>query len=223
MSIITLDYLKTQLGITGTSEDALLTQLLDQVTSIIENETHRKFSGVTTTEYYDGDGTDRLVLRNTPVQSITSIYEDVDGYAGAGDSPFGADTLLTAGEDYVLDTQDGTASNSGIVYRINGVWRRSASHRQDSVGPHVVPYASPSRGSIKVTYTYGYSTVPDEIKLAAANLVGSLRRSAKLGKPINSFSLDYFSVQLEGSSASEASAALESTNRILARYRKPVF
>lgn len=77
-----------------------------------------------------------LALRNIPVRSITSIYEDDDGYFGDGPSAFAAGSLLTAGSDYYLSREKAGISWTGHVYRIATGWCS-------------VP------GSIKVTYVAG--------------------------------------------------------------------
>ena len=80
-----------------------------------------------------------LVLDNLPVRSITSIYEDSNGYFGQVSGAFDASTLLVAGEDYFLITERTGFSQSGQVVRRSGSWSRSP-------------------GSIKATYSAGYTT-----------------------------------------------------------------
>ena len=212
MALTDVATIKTQLGITDSSEDALLAQLLAQVESVIANETHRVFESATYTEYLHGNGTRKLVLGHTPVTSITAIYEDVEGWYGVPTDSFDSATLLVPGEDYVLDVNDGTQSTTGIVWRINANWQNTTLVAHKAVAPQL----DDQPGSIKVTYVAGYTTIPKDLELAAINMVAALRKSAKLGKPIAGFSLDYFSVQFGTDSA------LDSAVKIVRRYREPV-
>lgn len=65
----------------------------------------------------------RLQLPSMYVKTITSINEDQNALAGYGSSDFSATTLLTAGSDYFLEKDDGSAySWSGGVMRVGRNW-----------------------------------------------------------------------------------------------------
>lgn len=81
----------------------------------------------------------RLQLPSMYVTSITSIYENQSAVGGAGSSDFGSAALLTAGTDYYLEKDQGSAASwSGGVIRIGTSW-------------------SSIPGTIKVTYVSGFT------------------------------------------------------------------
>lgn len=80
---------------------------------------------------------DRLQLKQSPVRSVLSVYEDPTAYGGQADGSFPESSLLLPGKDYYLDIDDSGFSTSGQLIRI-GVW-------------------SGMPRSIKVTYVAGYT------------------------------------------------------------------
>ena len=152
------------------------------------------------------------LLRHTPVTSITANYEDVEGWYGAPTDSFDRPRCLCPERITSWTLNDGTQSATGIVWRINANWQNTTlvSHKA------VAPQLDDQPGSIEVTYLAGYTTIPKDLELAAINMVAALRKSAKLGKPIARFSLDYSSVQFGTDSA------LDWAVKIVRRYREPV-
>lgn len=193
MAITTISAFKTHAGISGSAEDAFLTQILLQVEASLQRHIGRQIEAATVTEYYDGDGTNSLWLRRTPVQSITSVYQDEDARYASADSPFPASTLLTAGTDYALrvdqPTGGATASMCGRLYRIGTVWSRPFARRGDLL----VSSPGDPIGNIKVTYVAGWSSVPADIVLAVHQMLGQIRMQRSAGGPLQSESLDYWS------------------------------
>lgn len=184
-NLTTLDKQKTFLEIPAddTSRDAVLQLLLDEVSGLVEEFCGRAFGTAEYTEFYSGDNTPVLVLRERPVTAIISLWEDEDGYWGQGPDPFDAGTLLVAGENYALerDQADGS-SRSGIVYRINGVWSRPfrvAAGNLSASAPH-------GTGNIKVRYTAGYGAVPGTVQLATQMAVARIWRMGKFGGLVQS-------------------------------------
>ncbi|MFF8980181.1 head-tail connector protein [Streptomyces cellulosae] len=78
MALLTLDEAKAQLNITGTAEDAELQAYVNAVTPVIE-----RFVGPVepreVTEAHDGGVRPVLVLRQTPVLSLTSVASVLTG------------------------------------------------------------------------------------------------------------------------------------------------
>jgi uncharacterized phiE125 gp8 family phage protein len=64
---------------TNTTDDALLTRLLISVSGAFESLTGRKFAVATYTDTRNGNGSNRIIPKHYPVQSITSLT--VDGTA----------------------------------------------------------------------------------------------------------------------------------------------
>jgi len=74
-ALTTLDAVKALLGITGSSDDAVLTHLINAATDWIERVTgQRRFKQTThTNELFDGNGSHNLFTRNYPNVSITLL------------------------------------------------------------------------------------------------------------------------------------------------------
>jgi hypothetical protein len=98
-----------------------------------------------------------LILREIPVRSVTSIYENPGAYTVAGGT--WPTTSLLPTNSYFLDTLDGDMSWTGHVYRQNGLWSTQAR-------------------CVKVTYVAGLTAEEitasrSEIKLAVIRAVTS--------------------------------------------------
>ena len=79
-----------------------------------------------------------LQLRHLPVRSVSQVLVDPVGGFGQKSGSFGAGTAWTAGDDYFIKLEQAGISSEGVLYALTG-W---------PVEP----------GSIKVTYTSGYTT-----------------------------------------------------------------
>ena len=147
MALFTLAEVKTYLNISDTSEDYYLQTLVDMVDAYVKKYTMRNLEETTyTKELYDGPGTNSLVLRNYPIISVTEVLEMTDEVE-----------VATVSERF-NDADDGyfvLNDREGILYR-DIPWTRR-------------------RGSIEVTYSAGYSTIPDDLKWACFAIVEYLR------------------------------------------------
>lgn len=211
--------IKTLLGISDTSLDDVIDLLIPQADAIIKGYLKREIEEATYTEYYSGTGDQTLILKQTPVQSITSVNEDRDGFYGDGTDAFPASTLLVEGTDYVLRKDDASAtevSKSGILYRINSAWPRPYSRKRGQIA------SSPgiAMGNIKVVYVAGWETVPADITFAANKLVTSMLQSLDAGGRLESESIEDYSYTLAG--VEDESKMLDSVKGSLARYKKVV-
>lgn len=151
--IITLAVAKDYVGVTGTSEDTQITQLVNDAGAAMAAHCNRLLEAAAITEYLDGDGTAMLFLRE-PADSITSIHLD-------GTRAWGASTLISSG-DYIHHTgRDGTGRS---VEYLDNVW---------SLGQR----------NIKVVYDGGYAAMPDDIERACrvqvARMYSEWKRAAK--------------------------------------------
>ncbi len=77
MGLTTVANVKAYLGITGSTDDALIENLIDRVTDFIKRYCNREFTKSNYDEYYDGNGTGCLFLPNYPVVSVASL--EIDG------------------------------------------------------------------------------------------------------------------------------------------------
>lgn len=186
--LTTLEKVKLFRGISNldTTQDSFITQVIPYVSSLIADNLNRPFFLASNpanplVQFYNGNGTSQMVLRLWPVQSITEIRLNDEGYWGEVAGSFGTATLLTQGQDYALrlDGVDGSFSKSGIVYRINMVW-----DTQYARGPLMLAYyPTDGRGNIKVTYTYGFDKIPPDLEWVANMAVTRMMQTAQNGYP----------------------------------------
>lgn len=168
------------------------------------------------TEFYSGNGTSKLLLDHTPVQSITSVYEDEAGYFGEPAGAFASTTLLTAGTDYVLkrdEASESNVSNSGIVLRLNQLWKRPTARVQGLL----TSAAGDAMGNIKVAYVAGYLRLLGDVALAANQFVAMLARSAADGTPMQREKYDYYEYQML--EPDKEAKALNSVKHLLRSYK----
>lgn len=183
--LCTLTEAKLFQSITTDDQDEQQSLYVDLVSNWIETEIGRKIALATYTEYYSGGDID-LLTRQRPVQSVTSIHLDSNGFYGTGGGGFAANTLLTAGEDYALipDEPGQTWSKSGRIR-----WRgQSAGDGAWGWGNFLSVGGLLSRdvgrrrgwpcgqGNIKVVYAAGWteSQVPTDLKMGALQFIQTL-------------------------------------------------
>lgn len=176
--LTSLEYVKLVLGISTSSQDAQLSALLEAADAAVKRFTGFYIERRTNTEFYSGQNTKFIVLRQVPVYSITSVYLDDAGYYGQG-TGFGSETLLTAGTDYDLRLDsDETFSESGTLIRIGTIWPMV---NQVTAYGKLTAELGPNLGNIKVTYVSGHTTVASNIQLATAMLVARYLTTAPGG------------------------------------------
>lgn len=124
-----------------TDHDTLIQDLITQKSKEISVYCGRTFATTTHTEQYDGRGESVLIVNNYPIQSITSIYDDVD-------RSFSASTLIDS-SNYVCTNED---ANGGMI-------------RGDGI------IFSKGVKNIKVIYSAGYDTIPQDLVYACEKLV----------------------------------------------------
>ena len=104
MSLTTLANVKTFKNITASEHDVELLRLIPAVDAFVNQHCVRTIEQATVTEKHSSrKGQSRLILKQPPVASITSIHDDPDRVYGSG-------TILTANTDYVLENPE-----AGIV------------------------------------------------------------------------------------------------------------
>lgn len=152
--LCSLSDLKSYLLITTTSKDAILQPIKDSVEAFIKQYTGRDLLVPASPyiEYYDGDGSAKLILNQRPIISIASIYVDPARL-------FQGNTLIPSYDITTFSLQDGTpavdqkAANAGVVELYYYRFLRG-------------------RKNVQVTYLAGYATVPADlahaVKLIAA-------------------------------------------------------
>lgn len=222
MALISRALVKVHLGISAgdTSQDELLDQLIAQADAIIKGELQRDIEQATYTEFHAGTGDRELILRNYPVQSITSLYCDPGAYYGEASGAFAASTLLVAGTDYALlrdANSTGTIqSKTGIVMRLNGAWPAMSQGGSGLLSSGIVN----GIGNIKITYVAGYpsGSVPKGIEWAGLQLVSEMNRTRKFGGAVSQESYDYYAVTF--ANAAENSELMSGIRRSLAPHKR---
>ena len=224
MLLTDLRELKTYLDIDAgdTSEDKKLLFLVEHVSSWIEEVIDRPgLSFKSRTEYYNGSGTQKMLLRSRPVYTSPTITCLVDeaGYFGSASGSFASTTALVYGTDFCLqiDQEDGT-SRSGILARINDTWPKPQVRQYGWLSPFIWS----SQGNVKVTYTAGYTVdnLPSVFRLAINLLIARLRYILPIGYEMNSESYEERSISL---ALSEKDKLLGLIRPMLLPYRNWTF
>ena len=75
MALTTLMSVKTQGGIptSDTSRDGQIRILIDGITSLVKQQLNREIESAKYTDYYSGDGSPFLLLRQYPVTSVSLV------------------------------------------------------------------------------------------------------------------------------------------------------
>jgi len=156
MAVDIMAEVKTALIISGTDDDALLTQLQVAAQAFIEQFCGRSFTGGTHVELHYG-GLQLVFLRNYPVNAVVSLKVDAT-------SEFPADSLRSA-SSYVVHGERGVVENRDgpFVPALPG-W---------VLGPTHFPQA------VRVEYTTVTEAVPAPILRAQYELIGHWYRQAK--------------------------------------------
>jgi hypothetical protein len=88
--LTTLPAVKQWLGLTSTSDDALLTRMISAYSQHLQQWISRDLLSASYVEYYDGNGGNRLITPNYPVTAVSAVYVDgvsipaASGVTGAG-------------------------------------------------------------------------------------------------------------------------------------------
>lgn len=146
--LTTLADVKAWAKISNTTDDQLLQRLITAASTGIVNVLNR--GDIFSRQYierYDGNGSQRLMLRQWPVTALSAL--SIDGVSIA------AQTSYPLGTGYLLTPWDGIGSGSPCFLDVFG-------------------YAfNKGRQNISVTYTAGYQTsaIPDDLAQACIELV----------------------------------------------------
>lgn len=219
MALTTRANIKTLIGVSDTSLDDVIDLLIPQADAMIKGYLKRDIEQATYTDFYSGTGNRILTLNQVPVQSVTSVHLDSDGYYGDGTDAFPASSVLVEGTDFVLRKDDNTAtelSKSGILYRIGNAWLKPNAR----YGSQLSSSPGLAMGNIKVVYVAGWATVPADIQFAANKLVTSMIESRSKSGRLQSENIEDYSYTLV--SAEEEAQALDSVKGSLTRYKRIV-
>lgn len=154
----TLNSVKSHLhiGISDTHCDEFLESLINIAYKRIERHIGRQVKEKQYTEYYNGDGTNRLVLRRWPVTSVTSVKM----------GPYGDITNMVdvSNLDYFIDLDPD--SSIGVI---------EIAQSMNSISPS---YFEIGIRNVRVVYNAGWTVVPNDLKHALNMHVAWLFRRA---------------------------------------------
>lgn len=146
--LITIDDYKEIKGIQSEKEDLKLEALVASVSQLVKTYCGNSivdFYSFHKTEFIDITyQTHVITLTETPVRTITSV-EERSGYSSAYTA------LTTASYEYYLNTEN------DCLYRTTS----TAPYKNWPLGP----------GAVKVVYTAGYESTPEDLKLAVYDLI----------------------------------------------------
>lgn len=148
-NLISLSEFKKYKGITSTTQDGKLTELISSVSEFIKSYCGRTFIDYSETakvEYFDGSSNYEVYLSEFPIISVSSVETSTDGGVTY--------TALTENTDYFVDNERDTILTNDGNYFVS---------------------SSIAFKSLKVTYTGGFVLVPEELKLACAELIDKYR------------------------------------------------
>lgn len=140
--LVTAAEVKTYLGITGSTHDTLIDELIDITSEFIEDYCGTHFSSTAVTDKIDG-GVEFLLTTKAPIVSITSITDNED-----------STTVATTDYDFYAE--------SGRIYRESDA----------VLFPSNKPTWYLGRQRFTVVYQAGYSAVPEAVKWVAYEMIG---------------------------------------------------
>lgn len=144
-----LDKVKNELGISGAGDDAMLTELIVDVTQILQEYCQRIFATQTYRETVPGYGGTNLVLSVIPIISITQILRDTSAIT-----------------DFTVIEPE-----AGILWRQSG-WGWSIQFAGNTLVAH--PYPNSEKYEYAVDYVAGY-VMPEAV---SPNLPRGVERAA---------------------------------------------
>jgi hypothetical protein len=156
MPLETLVNIKSNLGVSTSADDTLLSQMQAEADAYIQTFCGRAFGGGTFTEYHPG-GARLAFLSNFPVDALTSVHVDVE-------RQYTSDTLMSTSR-YVL------YPGRGVIESLDGAFVPSLP------GWRVSEDAFPD--AVRVAYATPTGSVPGTILRAYSELIGHWYRTAK--------------------------------------------
>ena len=188
MALVKVTEVKDWIKIAGSDDDAVITQILDSALNRVEEYLNFTLETNTyTAEKYDGTGTNKLVLYQFPVTSITTL-EVYDGLDSDGAEVWDTWAQNTDYDRLVV------VKGGGYIY-LDGAW---------------FPYGNQN---IRMTYVAGWSTttVPEKIIKAILDLCYIYYHAIRSDKSLNKTS----DVRQIGSGSSTITYDTEAEKKIL--------
>lgn len=185
MAIITANDWMAWSGTTVTgAELTSLTAICSQVDSAIKARLNRTLESASYTLVLDAPATNPLIMSRWAPIAVSGFTLYYNANAQGDSSEFTTDDELTMYSDYMLDLgpDNLTHSLSGLVVNLKGAWGVQGWRPNYSIAFQTVGIP----GSIKVTFTGGYTTIPPAIVEAACLAVSKIRRMRQAGTGVQS-------------------------------------
>jgi hypothetical protein len=163
IDLVTLAQYKAYAGISSTTQDAAISAVIPRVSALVKSICRRTFvDWVDDSKVENFKGGDQFVLQETPVLQVQSVEYSLD---------YGATySEMTEFVDYALDLE-----NDSIVPL--QTWGYQPDY-WDGVVKRVGTPTFPKRvNGYRVTYTAGYETLPEDLKLALLDLINYYMRN----------------------------------------------
>lgn len=144
--LVTLRDYKTYKDISTDDKNTQLRDIISHVSALTKEYCGMTFNDYITSdkvEYFDGKNNTSVFLSEMPIISVTHVKTSDDGGV--------TQTVLTANEDYFIDT------NLGVI--------------QTGTDITFIPSAYISFKSLEISYKAGYTTIPEALKLVVMDLV----------------------------------------------------
>lgn len=120
-ALVTMAQTKLFMKITTGGDDSIIESFINKASIWANEYTGRYLLSRTVTDYYDGDGTGTLLLKQYPVTSITNIYDDVDRAFG-GNTAIAAANMVINADDGIVRLYKGSVSFSKGLQNIKAVY-----------------------------------------------------------------------------------------------------
>lgn len=182
MAYLNIETFKQFIGVpvATTTNDQLFSLILTGIEQAIDTWCGWPLALATVTEYYSGDGTPDLRLDRYPLNAaadVAGVWEDWNGNWGQTSGSFNATTsLLTLGTDYAVKVEG--VSKRPVLVRLFAVWPYLNRY---PVG-RLSPLLGESQGTVKVTYSAGFTTqAPADVISAAYAEAAAIWASRRIG------------------------------------------
>lgn len=204
-ALTTVARAKTFLGISGSGDDTLIERLVDAVTDFIEGFCDRRFlKTVYSNEVYDGNGSNKMLLKQYPVVSgETFVLERRDAFNNRNAwSAISSQAYFVKEDRGIIEYVGGYISEGGVFIRAPQHYRVSytAGYAFDNATP----------GATLESVGIG------DLEYAVWKLIGKAYNNRKLSSNVQTEKLGDYSITLR----KEAMADPE-INSILMKYRRP--
>jgi len=169
MGLVTVSEVRGYIGIQQEEYDDTTVQLMiDAITDYIHEITNNYWDTnglkTETDEYYKGQDSSTLVLKHSPIGSVTALSIDDDG-------------------DYSYTSID-VANDIQVLNETGIIVLKDTATLTSFKGTSKNPY------NVKVTYTWGSTTIPNNVKLLALDLIAEkissdAERKARVERRLN--------------------------------------